>query len=69
LLSATPTVDAALRRERVILKGELPSPLARPSGCAFRTRCPVAMARCAQATPALLPDAAGRLVACFAVNS
>ena len=42
LLSATPTVDPALRRERVILKGELPSPLARPSGCAFRTRCPIA---------------------------
>jgi dipeptide transport system ATP-binding protein len=68
LLSATPTVDAALRRSRVILKGELPSPLARPSGCAFRTRCPVAMVRCAEAAPVLLPDASGRRVACFAVD-
>jgi dipeptide transport system ATP-binding protein len=45
LLSATPTVDAALRRERILLKGELPSPLALSSGCTFHTRCPWAEAR------------------------
>jgi dipeptide transport system ATP-binding protein len=66
LLSATPTVDAALRRERVILKGELPSPLARPSGCAFRTRCPVAMPACAHTDPPLETRTA-QAVACLAV--
>ncbi|HJV70537.1 dipeptide ABC transporter ATP-binding protein [Ideonella sp.] len=55
LLSATPTVDVALRRERVILKGELPSPIDRPSGCPFRTRCPIAEPHCAEAEPVLRP--------------
>jgi dipeptide transport system ATP-binding protein len=68
LLSATPTVDAALRRQRVVLKGELPSPLAPPAGCAFHTRCPLAEPRCASQMPVLaqtrLP-VAGRAVACW----
>jgi len=64
LLSATPTVDAAARRQRVILQGELPSPIKPPTGCAFNTRCPVAMARCAVDAPALQPVAAQR-VACW----
>jgi len=64
LLSATPTVDAALRRQRVILQGELPSPMAPPSGCAFHTRCPIVAARCRGATPQLAP-VAGRQVACL----
>ena len=55
LLSATPTVDPALRRQRVILQGELPSPINPPSGCAFHTRCPVVMERCRQQAPVLLP--------------
>jgi dipeptide transport system ATP-binding protein len=67
LLSATPTVDPALRRERVILKGELPSPLGRPSGCAFRTRCPIAMPTCAVSDPGLLPQGL-QTVACWAVG-
>ncbi len=54
LLSATPTVDATLRRERILLKGELPSPLALPSGCTFHTRCPWAEARCREAEPQLV---------------
>jgi dipeptide transport system ATP-binding protein len=57
LLSATPTVDAALRRQRIVLKGELPSPLSPPSGCAFHTRCPIAEPRCSSQTPQLAPVA------------
>ncbi|WP_374561979.1 ABC transporter ATP-binding protein [Ideonella sp.] len=67
LLSATPTVDPALRRERVILKGELPSPIDRPTGCPFRTRCPLAFDRCAKEEPALEAQGAQQ-VACWAVN-
>lgn len=68
LLSATPTVDPALRRERIILKGELPSPIDRPSGCPFRTRCPLAFERCAREEPAL--DLRGeQRVACWAVEA
>jgi dipeptide transport system ATP-binding protein len=64
LLSATPTVDAAARRQRVILKGELPSPLKPPAGCAFHTRCPIAEARCRQERPELT-QVAGPRVACL----
>jgi dipeptide transport system ATP-binding protein len=67
LLSATPTVDPALRRDRIILQGELPSPLARPEGCAFRARCPIATAACAQTDPALAPHGQ-QAVACLVVN-
>jgi dipeptide transport system ATP-binding protein len=66
LLSATPTVDRAARRERIILKGELPSPMNPPSGCAFHTRCPIAMERCRSEAP-LLASHGPRLVACHAV--
>jgi dipeptide transport system ATP-binding protein len=51
LLSATPTVDPARRRQRILLQGELPSPLERPSGCAFRARCPQAHERCGEPPP------------------
>ncbi len=51
LLSATPTVDPARRRTRILLQGELPSPLDRPAGCAFAARCPQAHARCTDAPP------------------
>jgi len=64
LLSATPTVDAAARRRRIILQGELPSPLSPPAGCAFHTRCPIAEARCAERRPELAPVSARR-VACW----
>jgi dipeptide transport system ATP-binding protein len=63
LLASTPTVDPARRRERIVLTGEVPSPIKPPSGCAFRTRCPHATELCAIERPPLRPFA-GRHVAC-----
>ena len=51
------------KRDEVVVTGEVPSPLAPPSGCRFHPRCPYAMARCVTEEPALLPET-GRLVAC-----
>ncbi len=65
LLSATPSVDAKARRTRILLRGELPSPLDPPSGCAFHTRCPIAFATCREELPTLATFA-GREVACLA---
>jgi oligopeptide transport system ATP-binding protein len=55
LLSAIPIPDPALERKKVIqlLQGDLPSPMSPPSGCVFRTRCPRAIARCAEEVPEL----------------
>jgi len=64
LLSATPTVDKSARRQRIILQGELPSPMSPPSGCAFHARCPIAQPRCSIETPQLKP-VANQLVSCL----
>ena len=64
LIASTPRVDKAARRDRVMLHGEIPSPLAPPTGCAFRTRCPFAIGACAEQRPELRPFA-GRDVACL----
>jgi oligopeptide transport system ATP-binding protein len=55
LLSAIPIPDPRIERGKVLqlLSGDMPSPLAPPSGCVFRTRCPKAIPRCAQELPAL----------------
>jgi dipeptide transport system ATP-binding protein len=67
LLSATPVPDPGRKKERIVLKGELPSPLNPPSGCPFHPRCPLAFERCPREMPLLLP--VGRsLVACHAVE-
>lgn len=66
LMSATPALRAADRRQRIVIKGELPSPLNPPSGCAFHKRCPLAVARCAEEVP-LLRNVDGRQVACHLV--
>jgi oligopeptide/dipeptide ABC transporter ATP-binding protein len=54
----------ARARQRVVLQGELPSPLHPPSGCAFRTRCPYAQPRCAAERPVLRPVGDGQFAAC-----
>nr|WP_285849820.1 dipeptide ABC transporter ATP-binding protein [Niallia taxi] len=64
LLSAVPTTDVTKKREKIILKGDLPSPSNPPSGCAFRTRCPKAHERCAIVRPDLTEVSEGHFVAC-----
>jgi dipeptide transport system ATP-binding protein len=53
LLSATPTPDPTRRKERIVLKGELPSPLNPPTGCTFHPRCPIAFDKCPREKPML----------------
>ena len=67
LLSATPAPDPTRKRERIVLKGELPSPLSPPTGCTFHPRCPIAFEPCNRLNPALLAHD-NSLVACHAVN-
>jgi oligopeptide/dipeptide ABC transporter ATP-binding protein len=64
LLSASPTMDPARRRRRIVLEGDIPSPLNPPSGCRFRTRCRHAMDVCATAEPAA-DEVDGLTVRCY----
>lgn len=66
ILSAEPQALPSMHRtrERVLLEGDIPSPITPPSGCVFRTRCPYATARCGEETPDLLQRAPDRWVAC-----
>ncbi len=64
LLSAVPIPDPKIKRKKLILQGDVPSPVNPPPGCAFHTRCPRVMPRCKQETPRLVELAPGNLVAC-----
>jgi len=64
LLSAVPIPDPSLKRKRMVLQGDVPSPLNPPAGCHFHPRCPRAMARCATEVPLLREVAPGRMAAC-----
>jgi peptide/nickel transport system ATP-binding protein len=68
LLSAVPVADPEHPRTRVLLQGDVPSPLAPPPGCAFHPRCPHAMERCRQQTPPLYTLDNGHTAACFLVE-
>jgi dipeptide transport system ATP-binding protein len=67
LLSATPVPSPGRKKERIVLKGELPSPLNPPAGCHFHPRCPWVFDRCRVEYPPLLPKG-GAMAACHAVD-
>ncbi len=64
LLSAVPVPDPKRKKDRIILQGDVPSPLQPPSGCHFRTRCPLAEARCAETYPETVRLSATHSAAC-----
>jgi oligopeptide transport system ATP-binding protein len=68
LLSAIPIPDPDVKKERIILQGDIPSPINPPSGCPFRTRCMYAKDICAEKTPPLVDVGGGHYVACHFVK-
>ena len=68
LISAVPVVDPDSKRPRIVLAGDVPSPIQPPSGCPFHTRCPVAEARCRMEVPAIREAFPGRWTACHLVG-
>lgn len=69
LISAIPMPKPNLERERIILQGEVPSPLNPPSGCRFHPRCPVAMEQCSMEEPEFIEYRPDHWVACFHVST
>ncbi|XID95571.1 ABC transporter ATP-binding protein [Paenibacillaceae bacterium WGS1546] len=67
LLSAIPVPIPKLKRERIVLKGDIPSPANPPSGCKFHTRCPYAVTRCKEQTPEFREAGSDHYVACHLV--
>ena len=69
LLSAIPIPNPRRKRQRIMLTGEVPSPVNPPSGCRFHPRCPFAVDRCKHEEPALEEKSGGHLVACHLVDT
>jgi len=68
LMSAIPIPNPRLKRQHIVLTGDVPSPLNPPSGCRFHTRCPVAIDRCSQEEPEFRDRGGGHFVACLLVD-
>ena len=60
LISAIPEPDPTKKKERIILQGDVPSPIDPPSGCSFHTRCPFATDKCKEETPELINHGDGK---------